>query len=70
MGKITIIDGFESNETRCTNIEEETTFSIPENKYECEMFGTDCWTWQSPTQPNWFWRWMQYICFGNKWRKR
>ena len=25
---------------------------------------------QSPI-PNFFWRWMQYICFGNKWiRKR
>lgn len=19
--------------------------------------------------PNFFWRWMQYICFGNKWTK-
>lgn len=20
-------------------------------------------------EPNWFWRWMQYICFGSRWVK-
>jgi hypothetical protein len=21
-------------------------------------------------EPNWFWRWMQFICFGNRWVKK
>ncbi len=43
------------------------------SKWHCEMFGT------GPTgmvlrpeegkEPNFFWRWMQYIIFGNKWIK-
>ena len=48
---------------------------IPEaSDWQCEMFGT------GPTgmilrprkgsEPNFFWRWMQYLCFGNRWVRR
>lgn len=27
------------------------------------------WRPEKGKHPNWFWRWMQYICFGNRWIK-
>lgn len=43
------------------------------SNWKCELFGI------GPTgitinplkgkEPNWFWRWMQYVCFGNRWTK-
>ena len=44
-------------------------FKLPDYKYECELFGIKNWLWHTETKPNWFWRKMQYICFGMKWRK-
>ena len=42
--------------------------------WECEMYGTGRGMIYNPGKdkpiPNWFWRKMQYICFGNKWVKR
>ena len=47
---------------------------LPEQSdWECEMFGTGKCMVYRPTkgnEPNWFWRKMQYLCFGNKWVKR
>ena len=51
-----------------------TCITAPEQSdWQCELFG------MGPTgmvlrpkkgsEPNWFWRWMQYLCFGNKWVK-
>lgn len=40
--------------------------------WECELFGTGQSLVLRPSKdkvPNWFWRQMQYICFGNKWKK-
>lgn len=40
--------------------------------WECELFGTGQALVLRPVkgkEPNWFWRQMQYICFGNKWKK-
>ena len=40
--------------------------------WHCEMFGMKgslTWHPQSHQVPNWFWRKMQYLCFGNKWVK-
>lgn len=44
------------------------------SEWYCELFGA------GPTgislnprkgeEPNFFWRFMQYVCFGNKWKKR
>lgn len=42
------------------------------SNWECEIFGLENYRW-SPLKnkhPNFFWRWMQYLCFGNRWRKR
>lgn len=50
------------------------TYREPElSEWRCELFGT------GPhgitlrpikgREPNRFWRWMQYLCFGNRWRK-
>jgi len=41
--------------------------------WTCELFGFGQQIVLTPLNekvPNWFWRWMQYICFGNKWIKK
>ena len=51
---------------------------MPEkSKWECWLFGSYksqtgglIYTPQKGSEPNWFWRWMQFICFGNKWVRR
>lgn len=46
---------------------------LPEQSdWECELFGTGQSLVLRPNKdkvPNWFWRQMQYLCFGNKWKK-
>jgi hypothetical protein len=53
-------------------MEQAPTITAPEySEWQCELFGG------GPTgmilrplkglEPNWFWRRMQYLCFGNKW---
>ena len=46
----------------------------PMSKWECELFGMGksgiTWTPQEGNVPNLFWRWMQFICFGNRWVKK
>lgn len=49
---------------------------VPElsDKWKCSLFGGTesygiLWIPLKGKEPNWFWRWMQYICFGNKWKK-
>jgi len=40
---------------------------------ECEIFGLGRAIVVTPlkgNEPNWFWRWMQYLVFGNKWVRR
>jgi hypothetical protein len=40
--------------------------------WKCKLFGMENTLIVHPAEgeePNWFWRWMQYICFGNKWVK-
>ena len=46
-----------------------------DSKWSCCLFGSKpndgiFWRPKKNNEPNWFWRWMQYICFGNKWTKR
>jgi len=52
---------------------EQCTFKqIEQGEWECEMFGSGrdlVWTPNKGNEPNWFWRQMQYLCFGNKWIK-
>lgn len=48
--------------------------SLPERSpWKCELFGGGSegitWTPLKGKEPNWFWRWMQYLCFGNRWIK-
>lgn len=41
-------------------------------EWKCELFGGDngiTWTPRINQVPCWFWRKMQYLCFGNKWVK-
>lgn len=42
--------------------------------WECQLFGgtTHGLVWRpvKGDEPNWFWRWMQFIAFGNRWRLR
>ena len=39
--------------------------------WRCYLFGADrdgiVWRPVMGSEPNWFWRWMQYLCFGNRW---
>lgn len=42
-------------------------------RWKCQLFGggDEGITWQPKIgqEPNWFWRWMQYLVLGNKWIK-
>ena len=49
-------------------------FKMPEqSEWRCELFGGGpmgvVLTPNKGQEPNWFWRWMQYLAFGNKWIK-
>lgn len=50
---------------------EETTLKLyPKYTWECELFGKGREIVLSvEKQPNWFWRAMQYLLIGNKWKK-
>jgi hypothetical protein len=41
--------------------------------WQCHLFGGNghgiSWRPLKGKEPNWFWRKMQYLCFGNKWVK-
>lgn len=41
--------------------------------WTCHLFGADgngiSWTPLKGKEPNRFWRWMQFVCFGNRWVK-
>lgn len=39
--------------------------------WECELFGLGekYWILRTSKNINFFWRFMQYVCFGNKWKK-
>jgi len=42
-------------------------------EWECHLFASNGYLRYTPevdAVPNWFWRKMQYICFGNKWIKK
>ena len=43
------------------------------SEWKCELFGCRSGGMvlrpQKGNEPNWFWRWMQYLAFGNKWVK-
>ncbi len=49
------------------------TLSTPEySDWTCDIFGLHNQITVRPLKgqtPGWFWRWMQYICFGNLWIK-
>ena len=43
-----------------------------QSDWHCEMFGTGDGIVYTPPQgqePNWFWRWTQYLVFGHRWVK-
>jgi len=47
---------------------------LPEySEWQCYLFGSNgegiCWRPVKGKEPNWFWRKMQYFCFGNRWVK-
>jgi len=43
------------------------------SEWQCHLFGSNgqgiSWRPVKGQEPNWFWRKMQYLCFGNKWVK-
>ena len=43
----------------------------PVSKWRCYLFGGGesglVWRPNEGDEPNWFWRWMQYLAFGNRW---
>ncbi len=56
---------------------EEMSFKQPElSSWKCYLFGNTptadngiIWIPRKNHEPNFFWRWMQWICFGNLWIK-
>jgi hypothetical protein len=48
-------------------------FSNKSSGWECLLFGGDMmgivWKPLKKSVPNFFWRFMQFICFGNRWKK-
>jgi hypothetical protein len=60
---------------QCEACEPSYVLDLPKERDEwhCELFGTGPSLTFHPEKgraPNWFWRWMQYLCFGNKWVKK
>jgi hypothetical protein len=57
------------------NSDSTLVFKQPEHsEWTCHLFGgtsVDGLSWTPPKgkEPNRFWRWMQYLCFGNRWVK-
>ncbi len=56
------------------NNEDITFFEMPEHSdWECQLFGGGAMgvVYRPPKggEPNWFWRKMQYLCFGCRWVK-
>ncbi len=53
----------------------DVTFVVPERSgWVCHMFGSHSgagmhWYPSKEDLPNAFWRWMQFICFGNRWER-
>jgi len=51
------------------------TINVPElSEWSCLLFGATSgnglrWAPEKGKEPNFFWRWMQFICFGNRWVK-
>lgn len=37
--------------------------------WQCELFGGLMWRPLKDKEPNWFWRWMQFLVLGNRWRR-
>ncbi len=39
------------------------------SEWRCDLFGTPdiCLHPRKGNEPNWFWRWMQFLAFGNRW---
>lgn len=46
-------------------------FERPASDWQCRMFGMEYYILRpyKGDEPNWFWRTMQYLAFGNKWEK-
>lgn len=47
---------------------------LPElSNWECHLFGSSgngiTWRPLKGEEPNWFWRKLQFLCFGNRWIK-
>jgi len=44
------------------------------SEWQCQLFGSGIngivFRPHKGHHPNWFWRKMQYLCFGNKWEKK
>lgn len=56
-----------------TNKTKAPELKLPEySEWTCQLFGGGGWNWTplKGNEPNWFWRWMQYLFFGNKWEKQ
>lgn len=57
------------------NTQEYRINTVPEkSNWNCYLFGSDgknglSWRPLKGKEPNWFWRLMQYLIFGNKWVK-
>jgi hypothetical protein len=50
----------------------QTFYTNPQYKWKCELFGVGqqiVLYREEGKQPNWFWRKMQYLILGNKWRR-
>ena len=58
-----------------TTIEIKVEKELEYSDWRCRLFGAGeddgiSWTPLKGKEPNWFWRKMQYIIFGNKWIKK
>ncbi|CAB4133183.1 hypothetical protein UFOVP250_57 [uncultured Caudovirales phage] len=62
--------------TQSNNTKNYMIYIQPEmSDWQCWCFGSQpgigiVWTPLKGKEPNWFWRKMQYLCFGNNWVKK
>jgi len=65
------MDGYMNKVIEIDGLKISTLQKVEYSKWQCHLFGMDN-TVLRPLEgqhPNWFWRKMQFLCFGNRWVK-
>ena len=61
----------DNGEIKWSSIKPYVSLFQERSDWRCKLFGSDDFIFipLKDHHPNWFWRKMQFICFGNRWEK-